>query len=80
MYYLVTISYEVEKFDRKGNATGVKTQKSKCIVEAESVEEATIVASNYISEFSRPGECTGINKMSIDDVLHSKLNPKYYKK
>ena len=44
MHYLVTIGYETEQMDRAGNP---RLQKLKYIIEAETVEEATIVASKY---------------------------------
>jgi hypothetical protein len=44
MHYLVTIGYETEQMDRNGNP---RLQKLKYIVEAETVEEATIVAAKY---------------------------------
>ena len=46
MHYLVTIGYETEQMDRAGNP---RLQKLKYVIEAETVEEATIVASSTVS-------------------------------
>ena len=43
MHYLVTIGYETEQMDREGNP---RVKKYKYIIEAESVEEATIVGTD----------------------------------
>ncbi len=44
MYYLVTIGYETEQMDKEGNP---RVKKVKYVIQAESVEEATIVAAKY---------------------------------
>jgi hypothetical protein len=76
MYYLVTIGYETENLDRSGNP---RLQKLKYVVEAESVEEATLVASKYRSGDVRASESLSIAKMQIECVIDSKNTPEYYK-
>lgn len=76
MYYLVAIGYETEQTDRNGNP---RLQKLKYILEAESVEEATIVASKYRSGDVRTSESISISKMSIECVIDRKNTPEYYK-
>jgi len=69
MHYLVTIGYETEQMDRNGNP---RLQKLKYIVEAESVEEATIVASKYRSGDVRSSESISIVKMPIECIIDKK--------
>lgn len=76
MYYLVTIGYETEQLDRNGNP---RLQKVKYVIEAESVEEATIIASKYRSGDMRSSESLAITKMAIDCVIDSKNTPEYYR-
>ena len=76
MYYLVTIGYETDQMDRNGNP---RLQKLKYVLEAESVEEATIVASKYRSGDVRNSESISIAKMPIECVIDKKNNPEYYK-
>jgi hypothetical protein len=76
MYYLATVGYEMEQLDRNGNP---RIQKVKYVVEAESVEEATIVLSKYRSEDMRSSESISIAKMQIECVIDSKITPEYYK-
>lgn len=76
MYYLATVGYEMEQLDRNGNP---RIQKVKYIVEADSVEETTIVLSKYRAEDTRSSESISISKMQIECVLDSKLTPEYYK-
>jgi hypothetical protein len=76
MYYLATVGYELEQLDRAGNP---RVQKVKYVVEAESVEEATIVLSRYRAEDMRSSESISIAKMPIECVLDSKITPEYYK-
>ena len=76
MHYLVTIGYETEQMDRNGNP---RLQKLKYIVEAETVEEATIVASKYRAGDVRGSESIAIVKMPIECVIDSKNTPEYYK-
>ena len=77
MYYLVTIGYETEQMDRNGNP---RLQKLKYVVQAESVEEATIVASKYRAGDVRSSESISIVKMQIECVIDENNTPEYYKK
>jgi hypothetical protein len=76
MHYLVTIGYETEQMDREGNP---RTKKYKYIIEAESVEEATIVASKYRAGDVRSSESISVAKMAIECIIDSKNTPEYYK-
>lgn len=76
MHYLVTIGYETEQMDRNGNP---RLQKLKYIVESETVEEATIVASKYRAGDVRSSESISIVKMPIECIIDSKNTPEYYK-
>lgn len=76
MHYLVTIGYETEQMDRNGNP---RLQKMKYIVEAETVEEATIVASKYRAGDIRSSESISIVKMPIECIIDTKNTPEYYK-
>lgn len=74
MYYLVTIGYEQE--NEKG---ATKVQKSKYVIDAQSVEEATIVASKYRAGDTRDSESISVVKMAIECVIDPKNTPEYYK-
>jgi hypothetical protein len=76
MHYLVTIGYETEQTDRSGNP---RLQKVKYILEADTVEEATIVASKYRSGDVRSSESISIVKMPIECIIDRKNTPEYYK-
>jgi hypothetical protein len=76
MHYLVTIGYETEQMDRNGNA---RLQKLKYIIEAETVEEATIVASKYRAGDVRTSESISVGKMAIECIIDKKNTPEYYK-
>jgi hypothetical protein len=76
MHYLVTIGYETEQMDRNGNP---RLQKLKYIVEAETVEEATIVASKYRAGDVRSSESISIVKMPIECIIDTKNTPEYYR-
>jgi hypothetical protein len=76
MHYLVTIGYETEQMDREGNP---RVKKYKYIIEAESVEEATLVASKYRSGDTRSSESLSVGKMAIECIIDSKNTPEYYK-
>ncbi len=73
MHYLVTINYEVE------TERNTKLQKTKYIIEAESVEEAAIIANKYIEGDTRTAEILGITHMPIECVVSPKTYPEYYK-
>jgi len=77
MYYLVTIGYETEQTDRNGNP---RLQKLKYVFQAESVEEASILASKYAAGDTRNSECVAIVQMPIECVIDPKNTPEYYKK
>jgi hypothetical protein len=76
MHYLVTIGYETEQMDRNGNP---RLQKLKYIIQAESVEEATIIASKYRAGDIRSSESISIVKMQIECILDKKNTPELYK-
>ena len=76
MHYLVTIGYETDQMDRNGNP---RLQKLKYIIEAETVEEATIVASKYRAGDVRSSESISVAKMAIECIIDSKNTPEYYK-
>jgi hypothetical protein len=76
MHYLVTIGYESEQMDREGNP---RVKKYKYIIEAETVEEATIVASKYRAGDTRSSESISVSKMAIECIIDNKNTPEYYK-
>jgi len=76
MYYLVTVGYELEQLDRNGNP---RLQKIKYVVEAESVEEATLVVAKYRADDVRSSESLSIVKLQIDCVIDKQNVPKYFK-
>ena len=76
MYYLATVGYEMEQLDREGNP---RIQKVKYVVEADSIEEATIVLTKYRSEDMRSSQSVSIAKMPIECVIARDLTPQYYK-
>ena len=76
MYYLVTIGYETEQMDREGNP---RVKKVKYVIQAESVEEATIVAARYREGDIRGSESLSVAKFPIECVIDEKNTPEYYK-
>ena len=76
MHYLVTVGYETEQMDRNGNP---RLQKVKYIVEAESVEEATLVVSKYRAGDMRSSESLAIVKMPIECIIDPQNTPEYFK-
>jgi hypothetical protein len=76
MYYLATVGYEMEQLDREGNP---RIQKVKYVVEADSIEEATIVLTKYRSEDMRSSQSVSIAKMAIECLIARDLTPQYYK-
>jgi len=76
MYYLVTVGYELEQLDRNGNP---RLQKSKYVVDAESVEEATLVVAKYRANDVRSSESLSIVKLQIDCVIDKQNVPQYFK-
>lgn len=77
MHYLVTIGYETEQMDRNGNP---RLQKAKYVVEADSVEEVTIVAAKYREGDTRSSELLGVVNLPIECIISPKETPDYYKK
>jgi len=77
MYYLVTIGYETEQMDKEGNP---RVKKVKYVLQAESVEEATIVAAKYREGDIRGSESLSVVKMQIECVIDEKNTPEYYKR
>jgi hypothetical protein len=75
MYFQVVVGYETEQVDRLGNPKMLKT---KYIVEAESVEEATLRIAKYRSEDNRGSETLSINKIEIECVLDQYNAPELY--
>ena len=76
MNYLVTIGYETEQMDREGNP---RVKKVKYVIQAESVEEATIVAAKYREGDVRGSESLSVAKFPIECVIDEKNTPEYYK-
>ena len=76
MYYQVTIGYETEQMDREGNP---RVKKVKYVIQAESVEEATIVAARYREGDIRGSESLSVAKFPIECVFDEKNTPEYYK-
>jgi len=76
MHYLVTIGYETEQVDRNGNN---RLQKLKYALEAESAEEAMLVAAKYREGDIRSSETLSIVKLPIECVIDKKNTPEYYK-
>jgi hypothetical protein len=74
MYYLTTIGIETE--NEKGST---KTQKVKFIIEAESVEETTILANKYIATDTRTCQLLAINHMPIECVISPLTYSELYK-
>lgn len=76
MYYLITIGYETEQMDREGNP---RIKKVKYVLQANSVEEATIVAAKYRAGDIRGSESLSVAKMPIECIIDEKNTPEYYK-
>lgn len=76
MYYLVQIGYETENVDSDGNP---RLQKLKYAVEAESVEEASLIAARYSEGDIRGSEWISIAKMPIECIIDKQNTPEYYK-
>jgi hypothetical protein len=76
MHYLVTIGYETEQLDKNGDP---RLQRSKYVVEAESVEETTILAGKYREGDTRSSEILAITQLPIECVISPKTYPEYYK-
>ena len=70
------IGYETEQMDREGNP---RIKKVKYVIQAESVEEATIVAAKYREGDVRGSESLSVAKFPIECVIDEKNTPEYYK-
>lgn len=77
MYYLVVVGYESEQLDRNGNP---RIQKEKYAVQAESVEEATIVSNKYVEGDTRSAEILSVTKLNIECVIDKKNTQEYYER
>ena len=75
MYYLTTIGVETEN-EKSGNT---KMQKIKYVIEAESVEEVTILANKYIESDTRTCQLLAVNHMPIECVISPLTYPELYK-
>jgi len=75
MYYLTTIGIETEN-EKSGNT---KMQKIKYVIEAESVEEVTILANKYIETDTRTCQLLAVNHMPIECVISPLTYPELYK-
>jgi hypothetical protein len=76
MYYLVTIGYESEQLDRNGDP---RIQKVKYVVEAETVEETTIIVAKYREGDTRSSQTMAIAQLPIECVISPKTHSEYYK-
>lgn len=77
MYYLVTIGYESDQLDRNGDP---RIQKIKYVVEAETVEETTIIVGKYREGDTRSSQTMAITQLPIECVISPNTHPEYYKK
>lgn len=75
MYYLATVGYETQN-EKTG---AIKVQKVKYVIQAESVEEATIVLAKYRAGDVRDSESLSIAKMPLECIIDEKNTPEYYK-
>jgi hypothetical protein len=75
MHYLVTIGYETERLDGDGNP---RLQKTKYIVEAESIEEVSLRMAKYRASDSRGSESLAIAKFPIECIIDAKNSPDLY--
>lgn len=75
MYYQTTIGVETEN-EKSGNT---KMQKIKVLIEAESVEETTIIGNKYIETDTRTCQLLAVNHMPIECVISPLTYPELYK-
>jgi hypothetical protein len=73
MYYIATVSYENET--DKGT---IKKTKEKVLIEAESAEEATILANKDAAEDSRSSELISVVKSPIGYIVSKQTTPVFY--
>jgi hypothetical protein len=77
MFYSVIVGYEQDAVDKEGNP---KIKKVKYLCEAESVEEASLVMSQFAGESMGNAKVMSIVEDKTSEVITSESNPKYYKK
>lgn len=75
MYYIATIGYETET-DRGT----VKQTKEKVLIEAESAEEAIMLANIDSGEDTRDSEVLGVVKAPFGYIVTTDNKPEYYSK
>lgn len=75
MYYIATICYENET-DRGT----IKKTNEKVMIEAESAEEALMLANLDAAEDTRTSEVVAVNKAPIGYIICKEITPKYYNK
>ena len=73
MYYTATVSYENET----DNGT-IKKTKEKVLIEAESAEEATILANKDAADDTRSSELISVVKAPIGYVISKQTTPALY--
>ena len=76
MHYLCIVGYETDKMDQEGNP---RLQKLKFIVEADSVEEATIVMAKFRGGDTRASQSLSVAKLVIDSIISPESRPECYK-
>ena len=67
---------KLNKWTERGNP---RIKKVKYVLQANSVEEATIVAAKYRSGDIRGSESLSVSKMQIECVIDENNTPEYYK-
>jgi hypothetical protein len=75
MYYIATIGYETET-DRGT----IKLTKEKVLIEAESAEEAIMLANIDAAEDTRTSEVHGVAKAPFAYIVTTDNKPEYYSK
>lgn len=79
MYYVGVVAYDTDRATRSGK---IITEKQRVLLEAESMEEATIVLANYRYKDTRESRTVDIKELNIDDIILPSLekSKEYYKK
>lgn len=73
MYYIATVRYDNET--DKGT---IKKTNEKVLIEAESAEEATILANKDAAEDTRDSELISVSKSPIGYVVSKETKPVFY--
>lgn len=73
MYYIATVSY-----DNETDRGTIKKTKEKVLIEAESAEEATILANKDAEQDTRDSELISVVKAPIGYVISKKTTPVLY--